>query len=174
MEERSLDQASTAEQIGPASRDAAAFRRAAGAWTTGVAVITTVNGDGRPFGLTMSAVSSLSLELQQFLICVDRGADSLPALEQSRLFCINLLARGQQEVSRRFASKRTDKFRGMPHSRLASGLPVLDGVIGFVACRVSALLPGGDHVIIVGDVLQAETFGGEPLVHFRGEYRELA
>jgi len=171
-----LGHAIAAERTGPASRDtAAAFRRVAGSWATGVAVVTTVDADGRPFGLTMSAVSSLSLDPPQFLICVDRRADSLPALERSRLFCINLLGRGQEELSRRFASTIADKFGGMPHHRLAvSGLPVLAGVIGFVACRVGALLPGGDHVIIIGDVLQAETFGGEPLVHFRGEYRELA
>ena len=169
-----MDHASTAGRIGPALRDAAAFRRVASAWATGVAVITTMDADGRLFGLTMSAVSSLSLEPQQFLICVDRSADSLAALEQSRLFCINLLERGQEDVSRHFASKLDDKFRDVPHRRLASGLAVLDGVIGFVACRVAALLPGGDHVIVVGDVLDAETFDGEPLVHFRGEYRALA
>ncbi|MBV9747300.1 MAG: flavin reductase family protein [Acetobacteraceae bacterium] len=168
-----MDQASPAERLGPTLHDAAAFRRVAGSWATGVAVITTIDADGRPFGLTMNAVSSLSLEPPQFLICVDRRADSLPVLEQSRLFCINLLRRGQQNISRRFATKLTDKFRGVPHRRLASGLPVIDGVIGFVACRVSTLLPGGDHVIVVGDVLEVETCGGEPLVHFRGEYRDL-
>lgn len=174
--------AASAEQAEPAAaRDArdgdgaAAFRHAAGSWTTGVAVVTTLDGDGRPFGLTMSAVTSLSLRPQQFLICVDRAADSLPALERSGLFCINLLARGQEDVSRRFASKSADKFAGVPHRQLAgSGLPVLGGVIGFVACRVAAMLPGGDHVIVIGDVLQAEAHGGEPLVHFRGEYRALA
>lgn len=169
-----MNQVSTAETAGPAPGDSAAFRHVAGSWATGVAVITTVDTDGRVFGLTMSAVSSLSLDPQQFLICVERTADSLPPLERSGLFCINLLALGQEAISRRFASKIEDKLAGIPHRRLVSGLPVLDGVIGYVACRVSALLPGGDHVIVVGDVLQLEALGGDPLVHFRGQYRSLA
>jgi 3-hydroxy-9,10-secoandrosta-1,3,5(10)-triene-9,17-dione monooxygenase reductase component len=166
-----VDQVSTAET---APGDGAAFRHVAGSWATGVAVVTTVDTDGRVFGLTMSAVSSLSLHPQQFLICVERTADSLPPLERSGLFCINLLALGQEAISRRFASKISDKLAGIPHRMLASGLPVLDGVIGYVACRVSALLPGGDHVIVVGDVVQLEALGGDPLVHFRGQYRSLA
>ena len=161
-----MSHAGTAEDAGPAPF--------AGSWATGVAVVTTTDAHGRLFGLTMSAVSSLSLDPQQFLICVDRAADSLPVMERSRLFCINLLAYGQETISRRFASRNEDKFTGIPHRRLASGLPVLDGVIGYVACGVNALLPGGDHVIVVGDVLQLEAFGGDPLVHFRGEYRSLA
>ena len=167
-----MSHASPAESERPAPDDDA-FRHVAGSWATGVAVITTIDSEGRPFGLTMSAVSSLSLRPQQFLICIDRMADSLPALEQSRLFCINLLQLGQEDVSRRFASKRHDKFDGLSYEVLASGLPVIDGVIGFVACRVSSLLPGGDHVIVVGDVEQAEVFGGDPLIHFRGRYRRL-
>ena len=169
-----MNDVSTAENAVSAPRDNAAFRRVAGSWATGVAVVTTADADSRLFGLTMSAVSSLSLDPQQFLICVERTADSLPVMERSGLFCINLLARGQEAVSRRFASKDEDKFAGIPHRRIASGLPVLDGVIGYVACRVNALLPGGDHVIVVGDVLDLEAFGGDPLMHFRGEYRTLA
>lgn len=169
-----MNRVSTAGNAGRAPRDSAAFRRVAGSWATGVAVVATPDTDGRLFGLTVSAFSSLSLDPQQFLICLDRAADSLPVVERSGLFCVNLLARGQEAISRRFASRSADKFDGVAYRRLASGLPVLDGVIGYVACRVSALLPGGDHVIVVGDVLQLEAFGGDPLVHFRGEYRTLA
>ena len=149
------------------------FRRVAGHWATGVAVVTTVDAAGRPFGLTMSAVTSLSLSPMQFLICVDERAESLAPLLASGFFCINLLAAGQEEVSRRFASKIADKFAGVPHRIHDSAVPVLEGTVAHVVCRIASALPGGDHRIIVGEVLDADAPGGEPLLHFRGGYRAL-
>ncbi|HTZ81298.1 MAG TPA: flavin reductase family protein [Stellaceae bacterium] len=153
--------------------DTALFRKVAGHWATGVAVVTTVDAAGRPFGLTMSAVTSLSLSPMQFLICVDERSDSLAPMLASGFFCINLLAAGQEEISRRFASKLMDKFTGVPHRRHGSAVPVLDGTVAHVVCRITAALPGGDHRIIVGEVLDADAPGGEPLLHFRGGYRAL-
>ena len=149
------------------------FRAAASHWATGVAVITTVDREGRPFGLTASSVTSLSIEPLQFLICVDNRATSLPAMLESQLFCINLLARGQEEVARTFASKREDKFSGLSWSRLPSSLPIVDGALAYVACDIATVHDGGDHKIIVGKVHDIEVAGGDPLMYFKGAFRQF-
>jgi len=149
------------------------FRTAAGHWATGVAVITTVDREERPFGLTASSVTSLSIEPLQFLICVDNKANSLPAMLDSQRFCINFLASGQEEVARAFASKRDDKFSGLSWSQLPSGLPVVDGVLAYVACDIAAVHDGGDHQIIIGKVHDIHVSGGDPLMYFKGAFRQL-
>jgi flavin reductase (DIM6/NTAB) family NADH-FMN oxidoreductase RutF len=149
------------------------FRFLAGHWATGVAIVTTAADDGRKYGLTMSAVTTLSLEPMQFLICVDNRSSALAAILQAQKFGINYLGLGQQELAHRFSRAIPNKFAGVAHRCTASGVPVLKGVIGFVECRLSVAVPGGDHRIIIGDVQEMIVPGGEPLVHFRGQYRKL-
>jgi 3-hydroxy-9,10-secoandrosta-1,3,5(10)-triene-9,17-dione monooxygenase reductase component len=156
----------------PASLSSA-FRVLGGHWVTGVAVVTTFDRHGAPFGLTMSAVTTLSIDPVQFLICIDNRSSTLAAMLQSGLFGINYLAAGQADLSRRFASATPDKFSGIPHRRIPTGIPVLNGCLAFAECAVHAALPGGDHRIVIGNVQSLLIRGGEPLVHFRGEYRTL-
>jgi flavin reductase (DIM6/NTAB) family NADH-FMN oxidoreductase RutF len=149
----------------------ARFRLLASHWLSGVAVVTSMGDDGCPTGLTMSAVTSLSLSPPQFLICVDGKASTLPAIQASGNFCINYLGKGQEHLAVLFARKAEDKFAGVPYRTIETGAPVLDDVIAFVECAVHAIYPGGDHCIIVGNVVHGEAQGGEPLGHYRGEYR---
>lgn len=150
------------------------FRKASGLWATGVSIVTTIDEAGAPFGLTMNAVTSLSLEPPQYLVNVDNGSDTLTALQASRVFCINVLADGQQELSNRFAKKGDDKFDGVDFSAGDSGAPRLAGALMTIDCRIQAIHPGGDHQIVVGDVLDIATNDGKPLLYFGGRYAELA
>jgi 3-hydroxy-9,10-secoandrosta-1,3,5(10)-triene-9,17-dione monooxygenase reductase component len=149
------------------------FRFLASHWPTGVAVVTTVDAAGRMFGLTMNAVTTLSLAPMQYLLCISADSHALRALLQSGIFGINYLGAHQGALSKHFASRIPDKFAGIPYAPAASGVARLDGAIGFVDCTVNSVLPGGDHKIIIGDVRQMIVPGGEPLVHFRGQYRKL-
>ena len=157
--------------IRPVSREL--FRAAAGQWATGVAVITSVNSKFEPFGLTMTAVLSLSADPQQFLICVDNNSTSLRAILDSRLFCINYLAQNQDNVARVFAGKSPDKFSRLQWSRLSTGLPGVDGALAHIECCVVSVQDGGDHRIIVGEVLAVDVADGEPLMYHRGTFRKL-
>lgn len=141
-------------------------------WATGVAIVTTVDASGRPFGLTLSAATSLSIDPMQFLVCVDERSNTLPALLESRVFGINMLSQRQKSVSNLFASKAADKFDGLNFT-LVRNVPQIAGVIGFARCQVAHVLQGGDHKIIVGDVTDIHVGGGDPLVYFRGGYRHL-
>jgi 3-hydroxy-9,10-secoandrosta-1,3,5(10)-triene-9,17-dione monooxygenase reductase component len=125
--------------------------------------------------MTANAVSSLSLDPPLVIVCFDRSARTLAAVERSRSFALHFLARSQEETAARFASKQAEqeKFSAVTWSE-RSGVPVLDGCLAGLACELEELVPGGDHLIGVGRVIDLWRSGGEPLVFFRGDYWSLA
>jgi len=150
------------------------FRKASGLWATGVSIVATVDNSGTPFGLTMNSVTSLSLNPPLYLVNLDNGSDTLTALLESRAFSINVLAQGQQDLSNRFAKKGDDKFVDVGYSAGATGAPRLDGCLMNIDCRINAIHPGGDHRIVVGDVVEIATAdpdaGVTPLLYYGGGY----
>ncbi|WP_029350929.1 flavin reductase family protein [Bosea sp. 117] len=149
------------------------LRAFAGHFATGVAVVTTTHPDGQFHGVTINAVTSLSLTPPLFLICLDHRSNTLGALLASRHFGLHFLAREQTEISRVFASKQEDKFAAVPHRPGRHGSPLIEGVVAAAECSVSEICPGGDHTIIIGAVDQVHVFGGEPLLYHRGAYAAL-
>jgi 3-hydroxy-9,10-secoandrosta-1,3,5(10)-triene-9,17-dione monooxygenase reductase component len=149
------------------------FREVCSRFATGVCVITSFGPNG-PSGLTANAVSSLSLTPPLMLVCFDREARTLAAVEHSRAFAIHFLSHDQEEIAGRFASKEPEerKFENLDWGE-RSGVPVLDGCLGVLACRVTELLPGGDHLIGIGEVTDLWMSGGDPLVFYRGGYWTL-
>jgi len=148
------------------------FREVMSYFTTGVTVVTASTPEG-PIGMTANAVCSLSLEPLLLLVCFANDARTLPPVKASGRFGVNVLAAGQEELARLFASKRPEeeKFAGVQHS-VHDGIPVIDGVLAWVGCTLKELIPGGDHTIGIGTVTAAEATGsGEPLVWYRGGYR---
>ena len=137
---------------------------------TGVTVVTVGTPEG-PVGMTANAVTSLSLEPPLMLVCFDNTARTLPAVRESGRFGINVLAAGQDNLARLFASKKAEreKFAGVAHS-VHDGIPVIEGVLAWVGCRLERLIPGGDHTIGIGAVEAAEAGQGDPLLWFRGSY----
>jgi flavin reductase (DIM6/NTAB) family NADH-FMN oxidoreductase RutF len=156
--------------------DSLPFRKACGLWASGVSVITTINSKGIPFGLTMNAVTSLSLEPAMLLVCVDKNSDTLAPMLETLCFCINVLSNAQQELSGRFAKKGDNKFEGVNWSAEPNGAPVLDGSLVSFTCSIAHVYEGGDHIIVCGKVEQIadnSSGGTEPLIYFKGGYREF-
>jgi flavin reductase (DIM6/NTAB) family NADH-FMN oxidoreductase RutF len=149
------------------------FKQIAGSWLTGVAVVTAVAEDGELCGMTMSAVTSLSLDPPQFLVCMDKRAKTLAAIGHSKAFCIHFLSDQQQELSNHFARRGADRFTGVAHRVGETGVPILEGVIAYLECRLVELHPGGDHSIVIGDAVTGAVPGGQPLTYFRGGYRKM-
>ena len=149
------------------------FRAVMGHFTTGVTVVTANTRSG-PVGMTANAVCSLSLEPLLLLVCFANGARTLRVVRESERFGVNVLAAGQEELARLFASKAPEKakFAGVQHT-VHDGIPVIEGTLAWVGCTLRELIPGGDHTIGIGAVTAAETApdGGEPLVWYRGTYR---
>ena len=154
------------------SVDPGHFRSVMGNFATGVTVVT-ATGPAGPVGMTANAIASLSLEPLLLLVAFDNTARTLQVVRDTGRFGVNVLAAGQDALARLFASKAPEdaKFAGVPHT-VHDGLPVIDGTIAYVGCRLERLVDGGDHTIGIGTVIAAEAApAGEPLVWFRGEYR---
>jgi flavin reductase (DIM6/NTAB) family NADH-FMN oxidoreductase RutF len=143
------------------------FKQAAGAFPTGVAVVTAVGGDGTRVGLTVSSFTSVSLDPPLVLVCVDRRSPSLAVVTASGRFGISILGRAQRALALRFAKPAEDKFEGLPWRVGLLGVPLLDGAVAHVECVLARVLDGGDHDIVLGHVQRAQAFPGEPLVFHR-------
>jgi len=150
------------------------FRRVLSHFATGVTIVTTRDTDGRPTGLTVSAFCSVSLDPPQVLVCVDHKSQSYPALRDRDRFAVNFLGERHEDVSRRFATTRLDKFDGVPHKLSSHGVPLLEGALAQLECRTVSRHVEGDHTILVALVDEARNGAGEPLLYFRGKYRRLA
>jgi 3-hydroxy-9,10-secoandrosta-1,3,5(10)-triene-9,17-dione monooxygenase reductase component len=150
------------------------FRRLMGFWATGVSVIT-AQGDEGPAGATANALSSLSLEPPLALVCFDLSSRTLAAVRESERFCINMLSAGQEDVSRLFATKKSqeEKFAEIDH-QLVQGVPVIDSSLAYLVCELDSELRRGDHVIAIGQVLESGADeDASPLLFYRAEYLRL-
>jgi flavin reductase (DIM6/NTAB) family NADH-FMN oxidoreductase RutF len=147
------------------------FRAVMGHFATGVTVVTAATPAG-PVGMTANAVCSLSLEPLLLLVAFDNEARTLPAVQATGRFGVNILAAGQEDLAHVFASKldEREKFAGVAHS-VNDGIPVIDGTLAWIGCRLERLIPAGDHTIGIGAVESAEAGSGDPLLWFRGVYR---
>ena len=149
------------------------FRRALSHFASGVTVVTTCSEDGQHLGITVSAFSSLSLEPPLILICIDKRASVHDYLKEGGHFAVNILGDDQELISRRFASKVADRFEGLGYSIGNTGAPLISGALASIECSIVHLYPGGDHTIIVGEVLATDVSDGHPLAYFRGGYVRL-
>lgn len=153
--------------------DDARFRELLGHFATGVTVVTAIAPGGHPVGMTVNSIASVSLHPPLVLMCIDREAEAHEIILSAREFVVNVLADGQEALSRRFADKHDDRFGGIGYHTSPRGLIVLDGVLAHLECRHYADYPGGDHTIILGEVAGGGTNSGRPLLFYRGGYTEL-
>jgi flavin reductase ActVB len=151
------------------------FRRAMTRFASGVTIVTTLDADGRRWGFTASAFTSLSLEPPLVLVCLDRRADSHPAFSSAPGYVINVLGREHELLARQFATKEIDKFAGDAfRPGLRDGLPVLDDALVSLKCRSHACHDGGDHTILIGQVEYAIVRDdGAPALYFDAAFWEL-
>jgi flavin reductase (DIM6/NTAB) family NADH-FMN oxidoreductase RutF len=151
---------------------AEAFKETLSCVPAPVTIVTTL-GHGRPHGTTVSAFSSLSADPPLVLVALDRSSDLLGLLRETGRFAVNLLAAGQEEIGLSCARKGADKFDCVPW-RDEQGLPRIEEAAAWLACDIRELLPGGDHVIVVGLVTACATREAEPLVYHRRRFFHVA
>jgi flavin reductase (DIM6/NTAB) family NADH-FMN oxidoreductase RutF/pimeloyl-ACP methyl ester carboxylesterase len=157
-----------------AGTDARTLRDAMGCFATGITIVTARDAAGEPIGLTANSFTSLSLDPPLLLVCIANGAGSAPVLREAEHFAVNLLQISQQPASNRFAGKGEDRFAATAWSAGETGVPLLDGSLGSFECKRHALHDGGDHFILVGEVVRAQFEPRrDPLLYFRGKYRRL-
>jgi flavin reductase (DIM6/NTAB) family NADH-FMN oxidoreductase RutF/DNA-binding GntR family transcriptional regulator len=148
------------------------FREVIGHFASGVTVITAMHA-GTPYGTTASAVSSLSLEPPMLLVCMNKQSSTGRAIVECGRFAVNILSEGQADAAVRFATKRPDKFRGLPVTRGVGGTPLLEDALATLECRVTEEVTGGTHSVFLAEVDGATARTGAPLAYFRGQFGRL-
>lgn len=155
--------------------DTRALRNALGRFATGIAIVTAIDPDGHPVGLTVNSFSAVSLQPALVLWCLDNGSHNLEAFRKASHHAINILAADQQDLSNRFATWPTDRFAGLPWQPGVGGAPVFPGCCASFQVANESALAGGDHTIFVGRVEKfAEAPALAPLLFHGGQYRKLA
>jgi flavin reductase (DIM6/NTAB) family NADH-FMN oxidoreductase RutF len=152
--------------------DDAQFKLAMSHFASGVTIVTT-EAEGKPYGMTVAAFSSLSLHPPLVLVCVEKSVKTHEAIAAARKFGVSILSDRQADVSNRFASRLEDKFAEVETWRGQTGVPLIGGALTAIECELRDQLPGGDHTIFVGEVVAITTAEGAPLLYFRSGYREI-
>jgi len=154
--------------------DAGEFRAVLGQFATGVTIITAVD-EGEPVGVAANSFTSVSLDPPLVLFCVARTSSTWPRIEHARKFAVNILGEHQEELSGLFATKGVDRFGQTDWHLGVGGSPVLHDTLAYLDCEFWNEYDGGDHVIVVGRVLDLGLQrDGNPLLFFRGKYGRLA
>jgi len=155
----------------------AEFRKAMGSFATGVTVIT-VDCEGEVHGMTANAFASVSLDPLLVLVCVDHRARTHAHLHARKRFGVNVLEVNQRAISEYYADpspthQHAEREAGARFERTQHGTPVLYGALAYLECRLHTAQDAGDHTIFIAEVEDVVIRHGDPLLYFRGEYREI-
>jgi flavin reductase (DIM6/NTAB) family NADH-FMN oxidoreductase RutF len=145
-----------------------AYRRALGAFPTGVCVVTTEDGQG-PLGLTINSFTSVSLEPPLVLWCLHNQSDRRHAFSAARYFAVNILAAEDQAHSQRFAGQ-AHRIDSAELDSAPGRAPFLKGALTRLECLTRKRMEIGDHTVLVGEVVAFDTRDGDALLFFRGRY----
>ena len=153
------------------------FRKAMGAFATGVTIIT-VDLDGEVHGMTANAFTSVSLDPMLVLVCVDHSTRTHAHLHAKKRFGINVLCEDQRAISEYYARpERTHEHAeaeaGARFDRTQHGTPMLLGALAYLECRLQSAEEAGDHTIFIAEVEDVVLREGDPLLFFRGKYRKV-
>lgn len=142
-------------------------------WGGGVSIITTLDGQGGPCGFTASSFSSVSLDPPMVLFCLGLESSVTETFLKANAFAAHILSSKQQALSNQFAASGADRFEGLEIRSGYEGIPILAGSLAVLECRIVHRYPGGDHIIVVGEVEAVQVGEGNPLLYFKGQYETL-
>jgi len=159
------------------SLNAAEFRKAMGAFATGVTIIT-VDLDGEVHGMTANAFTSVSIDPLLVLVCVDHSTRTHAHLHAKKRFGINVLSEDQRAISEYYARpdrdhENAESEAGARFERTRHGTPILHGSLAYLECRLHSAEEAGDHTIFIAEVEDVVVREGDPLLFFRGKYRKV-
>jgi flavin reductase (DIM6/NTAB) family NADH-FMN oxidoreductase RutF len=153
--------------------DQGSLRQATGQFAGGIVVVTTSAGHA----MTVSAFTSVSLEPPLVLFCAEKIARFHDAVLAAGSWAVSILAEDAEKTARWLATGGRPLDGVAHHPGQVTGAPLLDGALATMECRTTAVHDGGDHSIIVGQVVAvaapASPPGVGPLVHYAGAYRRL-
>ena len=152
------------------------FKKALQLWASGVTVVTTQSEKFGVQGMTVTAFSSVSVNPPQILVCINDSADTKVGIHESQYFAVNVLNSDQQNLSNQFAggSSQQQRFENTDWKAGITGAPILNDSLMSLDCKVVEKVLAGTHWIIIGEIQDSVCRSGEPLLYYRGAYRQLA
>jgi flavin reductase (DIM6/NTAB) family NADH-FMN oxidoreductase RutF len=154
--------------------DSKELRATLGCFPTGVAVVTTASKTGEnPCGLTINSFSSVSLNPPLILWSLALESTRLTVFQQAEYFAINILEAEQTELCQHFASTKDDVFANIDWLPSPMGQPLLAGSVAYLECKSWSCYPGGDHLVILGEVLSHQRTDKNPMIFAKGQLTSL-
>jgi flavin reductase (DIM6/NTAB) family NADH-FMN oxidoreductase RutF len=151
-------------------RTAADLRRAFGCFGTGVTVVTTCDDGGAPVGMTVNSFASVSMDPPLVSWNIRRHAPSFTHFAKSGHFAINVLSIDQCWIGEQMARPSENKFAGVGYQNGLGGSPILDASSATFVCRTYREVDAGDHLIMIGEVLEYAYSSARPLLFVNGRF----
>ena len=149
------------------------LRQCFGTFMTGVTIVTSKDEQGNPIGFTANSFTSVSLDPPLLLVCIDKKSEQLSAYSHGDGFAINILANNQQDLSNRFAAPVGNRFDGIEWQKSNAGNPLLSDTAAYFDCSMEKTVDAGDHIIIIGRVVECDANGKMGLGYHSGQYFTL-
>lgn len=150
------------------------LRKTLGCFLTGVTVVTTIDEHGERRGFTANSFTSVSLDPPLVLVCLGKTASSYPVFAAADHFAVNILADDQHGISSTFASKKVDKFADIVLREGPRAIPIIDGVLAWIDCDLHQRIDAGDHLILIGRVVDHGSTDRTPLGFYSGNYVDFS
>jgi flavin reductase (DIM6/NTAB) family NADH-FMN oxidoreductase RutF len=152
--------------------DPSEYKNSLRKFASGVGLVT-VATNGNLHGMTVSSFASLSLDPPLVVACLENGSRTRAMVFESRAFSVNILAAHQTHIARAFAAAGPKTFDGLAFHSGRKGAPLLDDAIAWIECDVQEIVDGGDHDIVVGEVMSCTANEGTPLLYFDRHYHSF-
>lgn len=150
------------------------LRDALATFPSGVTIVTSANASGTPRGTTVSAFASVSMNPPLVLVSLAKESHTASAIGQRRAFAVHFLNSVHVDAARRFAKDVPSKFDGIAYTVHATGVPLLDSCPAHLVCTLAEEYQGGDHLLFLGQVLEAHVgAGAPPMVYHQRTFRAL-
>lgn len=148
-------------------QDIDSFKQAMSNYPTGVTVMSTMDKDGNPVGLTVNSFASVSIDPLLVLWSINKGVSTYPPFSEAEKFAVNMLAHDQTDIAQLFSSKEEDRFAHCEWEMSAGGLPIIKGTAATMECTVHHKIEVGTHITFFGEVFHMTANDQAPLLYHR-------
>ncbi|AJS59813.1 flavin reductase family protein [Paenibacillus sp. IHBB 10380] len=149
------------------------FKEVMGNYPTGVTVITTVDEHGVPLGLTVNSFASVSLDPLLVLWSIDKRVSTYQTFIKTDKFAVHVLSADQGDICSLFASRDTDRFGNCEWKLSEHNLPIISGASGVMQCKTFKTIEAGDHIILIGEVVDIVSENKEPLLYHKRKFGKI-
>ena len=149
--------------------DSKFLRKTLGKYSTGVTVVTSIDNNGNPIGMTVNSFTSVSLQPALVLWCIDKKQPSYNSFMDAKGYAVNILSKDQNDLCHKFASQLVDKIEKVDWEKSENGFPLVKNSLAWFDCKKWNYYSGGDHQILVGEVTSFDSSELEPLTYWNGQ-----